>query len=51
MNETGGCFAQGGTPDLRYNLTFIVEHSVTIGQPIIAVSIAYRLGPWGRARQ
>ncbi|XRM44782.1 hypothetical protein ABZX51_007893 [Aspergillus tubingensis] len=43
----GGGFAQGGTPDLRYNLTFIVEHSLNIGQPIIAVSIAYRLGPWG----
>jgi acetylcholinesterase len=37
----------GGTPDRRYNLSFIVENSVHIGKPIIGVSIAYRLGPWG----
>ncbi|GLA56055.1 hypothetical protein CBS76997_11175 [Aspergillus niger] len=47
MNETGDGFAQGGTPDLRYTPTFIVEHLVSIGQSNIAVSIAYRLGPWG----
>ncbi|KAI3030938.1 hypothetical protein CBS147347_2258 [Aspergillus niger] len=43
----GGGFAQGSTPDLRYNLTFIVKHSLNIDQPIIAVSVAYCLGPWG----
>jgi carboxylesterase type B len=37
----------GGTADRRYNLSFIVENSVQIGKPIIGVSIAYRLGPWG----
>lgn len=43
----GGGLTQGGTRDERYNLTFIVQNSVEIGKPIIAVSIAYRLGPWG----
>ena len=37
----------GGTPDRRYNLSFIVRNSVQISKPIIAVSLAYRLGPWG----
>lgn len=37
----------GGAPDRRYNLSFIVENSVNIGKPIIAASIAYRLGPFG----
>ncbi|OJZ80108.1 hypothetical protein ASPFODRAFT_708890 [Aspergillus luchuensis CBS 106.47] len=46
MNEICGGFARGGTPDLRYNVTVILEHSVNIGQQIIALSIAYRLGPW-----
>ena len=43
----GGGFAEGGTPDRRYNLSFIVENSVSIGKPIVAASIAYRLGPLG----
>lgn len=43
----GGGFFDGGTPDLRYNLSFIVQNSVNIGKPIIAASIAYRLGPFG----
>ena len=38
---------QGGAPDARYNLSFIVENSVEIGKPIIGVSIAYRLSAWG----
>jgi carboxylesterase type B len=37
----------GGTRDLRYNLSFIVDNSVKIGRPIIGVSIAYRLNAWG----
>lgn len=37
----------GGTMDQRYNLTFIVNNSVVIDKPIMAVSIAYRLGPFG----
>ncbi|KAL4739964.1 Alpha/Beta hydrolase protein [Aspergillus similis] len=43
----GGGFKQGGTMDKRYNLTFIVQNSVKINKPMIAVSIAYRLGPYG----
>ncbi|CZR69899.1 related to cholinesterase [Phialocephala subalpina] len=43
----GGGFAEGGAPDRRYNLSFIVENSVSIGKPIIGASIAYRLGPIG----
>ena len=33
--------------DRRYNQTFLVENSVKIGKPIMAASIAYRLGPFG----
>ncbi|KAH9218244.1 Alpha/Beta hydrolase protein [Leptodontidium sp. 2 PMI_412] len=43
----GGGFYEGGAPDRRYNLSFIVSNSVEIGKPIIAASIAYRLGPFG----
>lgn len=47
LTDPGGGFFDGGTPDLRYNLSFIVQNSVSIGKPIIGVSIAYRLGPFG----
>ena len=40
-------YVMGGTPDRRYNLSFIVQNSVSIGKPIIAVSVAYRLSAWG----
>lgn len=43
----GGGFVQGGAPDLRYNLSFLVDHSVTIGHPVVAVSLNYRLSAWG----
>lgn len=43
----GGGFYMGGAVDRRYNLTFIVEQSVKIGKPIMAASIAYRLGAFG----
>lgn len=43
----GGGLQMGGATDRRYNLSFIVEDSVKIGKPVIGVSIAYRLGPWG----
>jgi len=43
----GGGLVEGGTRDKRYNLTFIVDNSVRIGKPFIAVSIAYRLSAWG----
>jgi carboxylesterase type B len=33
--------------DLYYNLFFIVENSVKIGKPIIAMSFNYRLSGWG----
>lgn len=35
------------TIDLYYNLSFIVENSVKIGKPIIAVSLNYRVSGWG----
>ncbi|RSL91419.1 hypothetical protein CEP52_014267 [Fusarium oligoseptatum] len=43
----GGGYVQGSGVDLRYNLSFIVEQSVKIGHPIVAVSINYRLSAWG----
>ena len=43
----GGGYVQGGAPDLRYNLSFIVQRSVEIDQPVIGVSINYRLSAWG----
>lgn len=38
---------KGGSPDKRYNLSFIVENSVRLGKPMLAVSINYRLAGWG----
>ncbi|KAL2203367.1 alpha/beta-hydrolase [Sarocladium strictum] len=43
----GGGLVSGSNSDPRSNLSFIVEESVKIGQPIIAVSINYRLHAWG----
>ncbi|KAH0283863.1 alpha/beta-hydrolase [Aureobasidium namibiae CBS 147.97] len=43
----GGGFYMGGAVDRRYNQTFLVENSVKIGKPIMAASVAYRLGPFG----
>lgn len=43
----GGGFVQGSGVDKRYNMSFIVQHSVEIGQPMIAVTINYRLSAWG----
>ncbi|KAF3932561.1 Acetylcholinesterase [Dactylellina cionopaga] len=43
----GGGFVMGGANDRRYNLTFIVEQSVKLGTPMIAVSINYRVAGWG----
>jgi acetylcholinesterase len=37
----------GGSGDQRYNLSFIVQHSVEMGKPIIGVSINYRLHAFG----
>ncbi|EFX02028.1 carboxylesterase family protein [Grosmannia clavigera kw1407] len=43
----GGAFAEGGSRDPRYNLTFIVQQSVELGAPMLAVSINYRVAQWG----
>ncbi|KAM4064099.1 carboxylesterase family protein [Hirsutella rhossiliensis] len=43
----GGGLFMGGSADKRYNLSFIVEHSVKIGRPIIGVSLNYRLSAFG----
>ncbi|KAH9837051.1 Alpha/Beta hydrolase protein [Rhodofomes roseus] len=43
----GGGFFEGGSPDQRYNLSFIVQNSVEIDKPFIGVSFNYRLSAWG----
>ncbi|KPI44794.1 Lipase 3 [Cyphellophora attinorum] len=43
----GGAFVQGSGVDRRYNMSFMVDRSVGIGQPIMAVTLNYRLGAWG----
>jgi carboxylesterase type B len=43
----GGGLVSGSNSDPRSNLSFIVEESVKIGQPVIAASINYRLHAWG----
>ncbi|CRG83165.1 hypothetical protein PISL3812_00514 [Talaromyces islandicus] len=43
----GGRYAEGGTRDQRYNLSFIVQNSVEMGKPIIGAAVAYRLSGWG----
>lgn len=43
----GGGLYEGGSADLRYNLSFIVQNSVDSNNPMIGVSINYRLSAWG----
>ncbi|KAF3915364.1 Cholinesterase [Arthrobotrys entomopaga] len=43
----GGGHTGGSAADRRYNLTYLVEQSVAMGNPIIGVSINYRLSIWG----
>ncbi|KAE8333990.1 Alpha/Beta hydrolase protein [Aspergillus sergii] len=43
----GGGYTQGSNSDPRYNLTFIVNNSVKMDKPIIAVGINYRLNGFG----
>ena len=43
----GGGWVQGSGVDLRYNMSFIVQQSQEMGQPIIAITINYRLSAWG----
>jgi carboxylesterase type B len=47
LPNTGGGYYEGGGVDQRYNLSFMVQNSVSIGKPIIGVSINYRLSAWG----
>ncbi|KAF2715122.1 alpha/beta-hydrolase [Pleomassaria siparia CBS 279.74] len=43
----GGGLTSGSAIDERYNASFIVQRSVEIGKPIIAVTVNYRLSMWG----
>lgn len=43
----GGGFTSGSSTDQRYNLSFIVEQSVKMGTPMIAISLNHRLHCWG----
>lgn len=43
----GGGLVMGGSADKRYNLTYIVQNSVDLGTPIVAVSLNYRLSAFG----
>ncbi|KAK1755392.1 alpha/beta-hydrolase [Echria macrotheca] len=43
----GGSYQIGTSGWHRYNLSYIVQHSVEIGRPILAASINYRKGGWG----
>jgi carboxylesterase type B len=44
---TGGSYQVGSSGLANYNLTYMVQRSVEIGNPIIATSINYRKGGWG----
>lgn len=37
---------RGSGVDLRYNMSFIVQQSQNMGQPIVAVTHNYRLSAW-----
>ncbi|KAF1976314.1 alpha/beta-hydrolase [Bimuria novae-zelandiae CBS 107.79] len=43
----GGGFVQGSGVDRRYNLSFIVQESARLGQPILGITLNYRLSAWG----
>ena len=43
----GGGYFEGGSSDLRYNLSFIVQQSVKMGKPMLGVSLNYRVSEWG----
>lgn len=43
----GGGNTLGSGIDQRYNQTFMVQNSVKIGKPIIAIAVDYRLYAWG----
>ncbi|TAQ86582.1 hypothetical protein B7494_g5091 [Chlorociboria aeruginascens] len=43
----GGGYFEGGSLDPRYNISFILQQSVSMQTPFIAVSFNYRLAEWG----
>ncbi|KAF4636355.1 hypothetical protein G7Y89_g1727 [Cudoniella acicularis] len=43
----GGNNEEGGSGDKLFHLTFVVENSVWMGKPIMAVSVNYRVSAWG----
>jgi carboxylesterase type B len=43
----GGGYYMGSSLDPRYNLSAIVQRSVSVGKPFIGISINYRLSAWG----
>ncbi|KAM5345810.1 hypothetical protein ACJ41O_011671 [Fusarium nematophilum] len=43
----GGGFSMGATSNPRFNMSWIVENSVKMGQPIMGISINYRLSVFG----
>lgn len=43
----GGGFSEGGSADQRYNMSFLTQESVKMGQPTIGVSFNYRLSGFG----
>ncbi|KAK3945319.1 hypothetical protein QBC46DRAFT_455519 [Diplogelasinospora grovesii] len=43
----GGGLFMGGSADIRYNLSFIVDNSVQLNTPMIAVSLNYRVSAFG----
>lgn len=43
---SGGWY-YGSSAEREYNTSFLVERSVQMGQPIIAVAMNYRLASWG----
>lgn len=42
-----GGWYEGGNADPRYNMSFLVQQSVEMGKPFVAVSPNYRLSMWG----
>lgn len=43
----GGGFSGGSASESRCNLSYIVDRSTELSQPILAVSFNYRLSAWG----
>ncbi|KAH9209483.1 putative extracellular lipase [Leptodontidium sp. 2 PMI_412] len=43
----GGGFQEGGSSDGRYNMSYMLQNSVQMGEPAIMVSMNYRLQGWG----